>query len=155
MQNPNKPKELSTIVAKHRTVEAWAEIAIKEFQKALDKKKIHDTRFLFESFKNELRSSGGDVQSVILRFAMYGRFVDMGVGRGVKAYERKSNKANLIAAKRYGANVSYNRRQPRRWYNKTKVSQTLRLQEILIRDLGNEITTWIADSFKGEIDVNA
>src|SRR5690606_17737082 len=150
MQNPNKPD--LTNISKRQTVNAWALIAIKEFQKALDKKKISDTRFLFNSFKKELQSNGGDVQAVLIKFAMYGRFIDMGVGRGMKAYERKTNKVNLIAAKRYGANVSYSRRMPKRWYSKTKMAETLRLQEILIRDLGENITKWIDTEFQGEVN---
>lgn len=150
MNNNPQSKELEQI-AKRSTVEAWAEIAIKEFQKALEKKKIVDTRHLFNSFKKELRANGGDVHAVLLKLAMYGRYQDMGVGRGLKAYERKTNKANLIAAKRYGANVSYVGRQPIKWYNKVRFSQSLRLQEILIRDLGDDINKWVLASFEGEV----
>lgn len=150
MENNPQSKELDQI-AKRSTVEAWAAITIKEFQKALEKKKIIDTRHLFNSFIKELRANGGDVQAVLLKLAMYGRYQDMGVGRGMKAYERKTNKANLIAAKRYGANVSYVSRQPRKWYNKVRFSQTLRLQEILIRDLGDDINKWVLASFEGEV----
>lgn len=143
-------RELETI-SKRSTVEQWAKIAIKEFQKAIEKKKVFDTRHLFNSFKKELQASGGDVHAVLLKFAMRGRFRDMGVGRGMKAYERKTNKANLIAAKNYGANVAYSRRTPKRWYSKTKTAETYRLQEILIRDLGKDINSWIELSFKGEV----
>ena len=146
-----KQYELLDKIAKRGTVEAWAQIAIKEFQKALEKKKIVDTRYLFNSFKKELKQNGGDVQAVLLKLSMYGRYIDMGVGRGMKAYERKTNKANLIAAKRYGARVSYVSRQPRKWYNKVRVSQSLRLQEILIRDLGEDINKWMLASFEGEV----
>lgn len=150
MNNNPQSKELEQI-AKRSTVEAWARIAIIKFQKAIESKKIIDTRHLFNSFKKELRDNGGDVQAVLLKFAMYGRYRDMGVGRGMKAYERKTNKANLIAAKSYGANVSYVSRQPKRWYNKTRIRETLKLQEILIRDLGNDISKWVSTTFGGEV----
>jgi len=135
------------------TVEGWAHYAIVAFQEALDKKKIGVTRQLYNSFKRQLQGSGGDVQAVILKFFMYGRFRDMGVGRGMKAYERASNKANLIAAKRYGADVPHSRRQPKRWYSKTRWAQQLRLGELLARDMGEEITGWIAQESSGEITV--
>lgn len=144
-------KELD-LIAKRLVVDEWARITIKEFQKSIEKKKLVDTRHLLNSFTKELKSNGGDVNAVLLKFAMYGRYRDMGVGRGMKAYQRKTNKANLIAAKRYGANVSYVRRQPKRWFNKTRIRETLRLQEILIRDLGHDIRTWIADSFEGKVN---
>lgn len=142
-----------TRIAKPHTVEAWARYTIIEFQKALDRLKIGVTRKLFNSFKKELQVNNGDVHAVLLKFLMYGRFRDMGVGRGMKAYERKTNKANLIAAKRYGADVEYSRRQPKRWYSKTRWAQTMRLSEILIRDLGDDISHWITDSFEGEVTI--
>lgn len=148
------PKKNDLIeITKRRTVEEWARIAILEFQKSIEKKKIGVSRRLFNSFKKELQANGGDVQAVMIKFAMYGRYRDMGVGRGMKAYERKTNKSNLIAARRYGANVGYSRRMPKRWYSKTKMAQTLRLQEILIRDIGEDINRWIGSSFQGEVSV--
>lgn len=107
-------------------------------------KNIGVTGALFNSFKQELVANGGNVGAVILKFAMYGRFRDMGVGRGMKAYERKTNKVNMIAAKAYGTKVSYSRRQAKRWYPKVKTYESLRLQEILVRDLGVNIQSWIA-----------
>lgn len=138
--------DLTTIVPQ-RLVSEWARIAIERLQAALEKKKIGVTRELFNSFKRELENAGGDVGAVIIKFLMYGRFVDMGVGQGVKAYERKTNRANLVGARAYGADVSYNRRQPKRWYSKTKAHETLRLQELLIEDLGERIPAWIAEQW--------
>lgn len=148
----NKSNDIGSLVPK-RLVDEWARIAILEFQKSLDKKKIGVTGKLFNSFKRALEMSGGDVQATIIKFLMYGRFRDMGVGSGVKAYERKTNKANLIAAKRYGANVSYSRRQPKKWYNKPKYAQTMRLQELLVESMGDKIGNWIASEFGGELSL--
>lgn len=147
-------KELISIIPQ-KVVSEWAKYAIEAFQKSLQKKKIGITGALFNSFKSQLQNNGGDVGAVMLKFAMYGRFRDMGVGRGMKAYERKANKVNLIGAKRYGANVSYSRRQAKRWYPKVKTHETLRLQEILIRDLGFNIREWIASEWQGNIEVRS
>lgn len=138
--------DLTTIVPQ-RLVSEWARIAIERLQAALEKKKIGVTGELFNSFKRELENAGGDVGAVIIKFLMYGRFVDMGVGNGLKAYERKTNKANLVGARAYGANVSYKSRQPKRWYSKTKAAETWRLQELLIQDLGERIPAWIAEQW--------
>lgn len=126
-------------------VDSWARIAIERFRKELKKKKIYGSGNLYNSFEKQLEMSGTDVRAVYIRFALYGRFVDMGVGSGLKAYERKSNKAFLIAAKRYGADVEYVRRQPRRWFNKPKMAQIYRLREILERSLDHAIVTNIQD----------
>jgi len=142
-----------TKLVRRDTVDGWARIAIVEFQKSIEKKRIGVTRQLYNSFKKQLVAGGGDVKGVLLKFLMYGRFRDMGVGRGMKAWERATNKANLIAAKRYGADVPYSRRMAKRWYSKTKWAETLRLGELLARDLGEEITGWIAQETGGDVTV--
>ncbi|MGJ1295522.1 hypothetical protein ACR777_15050 [Sphingobacterium spiritivorum] len=145
-------RDLTKLIPYH-TVNDWAIYAIKEFQSELDRKKVNLTGALFNSFKKELRANQGNVEEVLIKFSMYGRFRDMGVGRGLKAYERKTNKSNLIAAKRYGANVSYVGRQPKRWYSKKKTAETYRLKEILIKDMGNDVVNWMAQEFQTEINL--
>lgn len=130
-----------------QTVSDWARYAVERFQEQLNKKKIGVTGALFRSFTRMLEMNGGDVGSVMIKFAMYGRFIDMGVGNGVKAYERKTNRANMVGARAYGANVSYVKRAPKKWYSKTKTAESLRLQEILMRDLGQKIPAWIGEQW--------
>ncbi|GGH28224.1 hypothetical protein FAZ19_19660 [Sphingobacterium alkalisoli] len=130
-----------------QTVSDWARYAVERFQEQLNKKKIGVTGALFRSFTRMLEMNGGDVGAVMIKFAMYGRFIDMGVGNGVKAYERKTNRANTVGARAYGANVSYVSRAPKKWYSKTKTAESLRLQEILMRDLGQKIPAWIGEQW--------
>ncbi len=124
-----------------KEINQWASIAIERLQKEIRKKKIGVTDNLYRSFEKEVQKSGGNVQAVFIRFAMYGRFRDMGVGNGMKAFERKSNKKNLIASKRYGADVTYSRRQPKRWFNKPKMAQIYKLREILAKSMGDAVVT--------------
>ena len=145
--------KLTDVVAPYKVVSDWAMYAISALQEELEKKKVRLTGALFNSFKKELRAAGGDVQAVLIKFAMYGRFRDMGVGNGLKAYERKTNKMNLIGAKRYGAKVRYVGRQPKRWYPKRKTAETYRLSEILVEQMGVDITRWIADEFGSEMQI--
>lgn len=152
--NDNK-QDLNTVIAPYRVVNDWAKYAIQALQEELDKKKIRITGALFNSFKKELRASQGNVQEVLIKFAMYGRFRDMGVGRGLKAYERRTNKMNLIGAKRYGANVDYIGRQPKRWYPKRKMREIHRLSEILADEMGEEVVNWMAGEFAGDVSVKA
>jgi len=66
---------------------AWAQITIKRLRKKIDRIKIgqHSSGELFRSFQyNVLASSGWDVQKFEFAFKFYGKFVDMGVGRGTK-----------------------------------------------------------------------
>lgn len=136
-----------TKLVPEKLVADWARIAIERLQEALSKKKIGITQDLFNSFKRELVSNNGDIGAVLIKFLMYGRFVDMGVGQGMKAYERKTNRANFIAAKAYEADVSYTKRQAKRWYSKTKTAESFRLQELLMEELGERIPAWIGEQW--------
>ena len=67
------------------TIEAWAEIVIKIWEDKLRKRKIIHTGELFNSFVYHIyANAGGDPERIIFAFNYYGRFVDMGVGKGVK-----------------------------------------------------------------------
>lgn len=131
----------------------WAEITIERWKSAIKDKGIGVTQSLINSFKHELSISGNDVKVVTLRFNFYGRFRDMGVGRGLKAYERGTNKRNLIGAKRYGANVAYIGRQPKKWYNKVKQAETYRLGELLATAEGKRLIQNIEADFSNTITV--
>ncbi len=134
-------------------IDQWARYTIERLQRSLKQKKIGKTGKLIRSFARELKRAGGNVQEVFIRFAMYGRLRDMGVGRGVRAYERKTNRENLIAAKAYGTNVSYSRRQPKRWLNKVKMSQIYKLREILAENMAGDVSAHISEEMDQQISV--
>lgn len=127
-------------------VDGWAKYTIAKWKAELTKKKIGITHELEKSFTNSVTRKGAEIAEVILKFKMYGRFVDMGVGNGIKAYERGENRKSKSAAKRYGANLSYNSRTSKRWINKIKVSQTYRLTELL----GEKASTAIIENFNNK-----
>lgn len=144
-------KELHDKINMRGLIDDWARIAIDRYKKEIAKKNIGVSGALSRSFQKEITVSGGDVKAVYIRFLMYGRFRDMGVGRGLKAYERKINKEFLIAAKTYGANVEYVRRQPKRWFNKPKMAQIYKLREILAKELDHAVVTNIQDFFSDDM----
>jgi hypothetical protein len=112
-------------------VDAWSRYTIEAWRKELRKKKIGVTDELYRSFSHQLQRDGEALMGVMLKFKFYGRLRDMGVGKGLKAYERGSNKMNLNANKRYGTDLSAVSRKPARWFNKRKANQVHRLREIL------------------------
>lgn len=98
------------------TVEAWAEIVIKEWRNKIIAMDILDSYRLGDSLAHHIISSaGGDAQRIEFAFNYYGKFIDMGVGNGVK-YEYRGDSD----------------REPREWYLKTLYYHTKRLQEILV-----------------------
>lgn len=73
------------------TVEAWADIVIKEWLNAMEALRVVDTYTLIESLKSKiLVDSAGDPYRIHFAFEWYGRMVDYGVGKGVTLEERDS-----------------------------------------------------------------
>lgn len=129
----------STIGLKEK-LDKWGKITIKVWQDTMRKNGIGVTGELAESFQEKVQQQQNDVMGIALKFKMYGRFRDMQVHKGVKAYERNQNNANRTAARRYGANVNYSNSAKKRWYNKPKMSQIYKMREILGIDLGQGIS---------------
>lgn len=71
------------------TVEAWAEITIKEWLKKIKAMGIGSSGQLLNSFYHHINTSAdGKPQYVNFAFEYYGRFVDWGVGKGVTIENR-------------------------------------------------------------------
>lgn len=132
----------------------WAKVTIEVWQKELKKRKIGITDELYNSFKSEVQKSQSELIAILLKFKLYGVFRDMGVGRGLKAYERLTNKANATAVKQYGSDLRYNKRTPKRWLNKKKMGQIYRLRELLAERMNTVVSENIRDQFASQPDYN-
>lgn len=142
----NRSTDLHNKIELKGMIDSWSRIFVTKLQDELKKKKIVDTGSLMRSIQRQLQQSNDGWHGVIIKFHMYGRFVDMGVGNGLRAHERQYNKPNMDAVKRYGANLEYVSRKPRRWFNKRKMAEIYRLRELLQRDLENAVV----QKFKSE-----
>ena len=99
------------------TVQAWADIVIKNWRHKIVELDIGVTGALYDSFVHEIISaSGGNPEKIDFAFSYYGRFVDMGVGRGV--YVGNSGDVQT-------------RRKAKKWYGRTFFSETAKLRELL------------------------
>jgi hypothetical protein len=97
------------------TVERWADIVIERWERKIERLKIGHSGKLSESFYHHVKTqANGDPEFIVFTFEYYGKFVDMGVGRGVKI-----------------ADVESSNRRPKSWYSKTFFSQLEKLKEIL------------------------
>jgi len=121
-------------------LEKWGQITIKNWKEVIAAKKIGKNRDLDKSFESKVQGEQAAVLGLSLKFLMYGRYRDMNVHKGIKAYERNQNNANRIGATRYEANVGYVKGPAGRWYNKPKMAQIHRMREILGIDLGNAVS---------------
>ena len=117
------------------TVEAWAEITIKNWLENIKKENIGDTGKLAKSFVEHVVSgSGGDVGLVEFTFAYYGKMVDMGVGKGTTLALRGDKTA-----------IKLQGRHAKKWFSKELWHQVQRLRELLAEKYGHEMKTSILE----------
>jgi hypothetical protein len=129
MSNPNTNLQL--------TVEAWADIVIDNWLDNLAKLRIGYYFQLESNLHYNIFSGGHNLPSAVeFSFPLYGRFVDMGVGRGVKLEDVKSTD---------------NSRRPKKWYSKTFYSETLKLSQILSQKYARMGTLAIKEQIEGRI----
>jgi hypothetical protein len=121
------------------TVIAWADFTIKAWREKMDKLIVGQSRDLENSFTRMLKLDKDGTGSVIFNFNFYGRFVDMGVGKGVNAGE-KGDRTNLRNAMVKGRSKLTRglftemyglKRVPKKWYNKTLANRQHVLAELL------------------------
>jgi len=98
------------------TAEAWAEIVVEKWKDRIDKMGVgsgNSDSELYSSFEHEvIANSNGNLQRIDFAFNYYGKFIDMGVRKGVTL-----NDADQL--------------NPKPWYSVVWYSQYKRLVEIL------------------------
>ena len=120
------------------TIEAWADIVMDNWLDKIDKLKIGLSWQLEDSLRNELiGNAGGIPERVEFTFNYYGKFVDMGVGKGVTIDMVKDR--------------SDHRRRPKKWYSATMYAEIIKLREILAKKYGRIAAITIIEN----IDDNA
>jgi hypothetical protein len=131
----------------HKVISDWARYTIERLQKSIDKKHIGVTGSLRYSLLYQLAAlANGGVESVKLEFNYYGKFLDMGVGRGQKIESVKSNREvyNLVGGGR----------KPKKWFSKTLWGEVAALTELLSVKYGDQGTRMIKESIQQIIPIN-
>lgn len=97
------------------TIEAWANIVIERWEQKIERLKIGSTGQLVKSFQQHVQThANGDPELITFTFEYYGKFVDMGVGRGVTVHQSE-----------------FTGRRAKPWYSKVFFSQLEKLKDIL------------------------
>ena len=123
-----------TKLSEREIAEAWAKITIIKWKRKLAINRIGDSGTLLKSFKyNVLASAQGNVLKISLLFEYYGRFVDMGVGKGIKIGDVKES----ITSRKISGKMLGNRRRPKKWYSKTFHAEVMKLSEIFAKEYGH------------------
>ena len=93
----------------------WAEITIQRWEEKIAALNIHQTGELLRSFTAQVvNDAKGNPEKVLFTFLYYGKFSDMGVGKGVKI-----------------ADVGRTRRKQKEWYSKSFYTEVQKLSRIM------------------------
>lgn len=115
------------------TVEAWAEIVIKEWEKKIEALKIGVSYQLVDSFYQHVYvNANGDPSRIEFAFNYYGKMVDYGVGNHVNLYDRDA----LIAS-------GETSRRPKPWYSDTFYKQLEVLRHLIGEKTAKKIENMI------------
>ena len=99
---------------------AWADIVIERWQKRMAEFDVGDTGALVKSFQAQVTAdSNGDPAKVTFAFLYYGRFPDMGVGRGVTL-----------------SDVPSPTRHVKPWYSQTFMNEVVKLGRMMASKYG-------------------
>jgi hypothetical protein len=112
--------------------EAWLKFSIEKFQANLKRLRIGSTQDLYNSLQGELVSAaGGDELKLRLSYAVYGMFVDMGVGRGMGAGVTKAQGEDYARLRNKRGQLHQHERRAKRWYSRQMGRETHRLSELV------------------------
>jgi hypothetical protein len=136
-----------TKLSEREIAEAWAKITIIKWKKKLASNRIGDTGSLLRSFKYDvLASAQGNVLKITLLFEYYGRFVDMGVGKGIKIGDVKES----AASRKLSGKMLGNRRRPKKWYSRTFHAEVMKLSEIFAKEYGHRGVVAITENLSDQ-----
>lgn len=136
------------------TVEKWLEFTLDDLRANIRRLNINDTGHLLASVEGHLvAAAGGDVQKLSIAYAAYGKFVDMGVGRGMGAGVRKRDSDYARIRDERGQLHKFSRK-PRPFSSKLIGRQSFRLSVLLSDYFGNTITANIQDALPAQITLN-
>lgn len=130
-------------------IDKWLDITIDRLHMALDEHEIGKLDGnLWKSIMGEVVASGGNVQSVIVKFLQYGRFVDMGVGRGMTTGSRRELGDKFFKKRNAGGQLHKHLRKAKPWYSRTKQREIGRLREIMATKLSKQTIGEVEEAIK-------
>lgn len=142
------------------TLQQWMNITIAELRKSLIEKRVREySGDLYRSFKGQVYYGGdGMPNKVSIGFMFHGRFIDMGVGRGVKMENVKTNlqewRALTKGERAAGRKAGQEPRKPKKWYSPTIYREYQRAAEILATKYGIEIPARFESFMTQEIKID-
>lgn len=104
------------------TIEAWADIVIKEWMKKIKALEIIDTSQLLNSFRHTIHTAAdGDPRYILFAYEHYGKMIEYGVGNGVTLENRPEKSA-----------AGLTKRKPKRWFSEVLKNELAVLRNLLL-----------------------
>jgi hypothetical protein len=133
--------------------EAWAVIVLDRWVQALQKYKIGVTGALMKSFEKEIKKANGNVDAVIFKFLNYGRFDDMGVGRGTDLNGRVLNRKFDRYRDASGHMQGTLARKKKPWYTKNFYREVAKLRGLYQQEYGEQLLQIMESRLSGTINL--
>jgi hypothetical protein len=128
-------------LSRNKVIEDWARYTAERLQKSQEKKGVGKSGDLKYSTVYSTHGSP-DISRVDHSFNFYGKFIDMGVGKGQKIEDVKAN-ADLRAVTKIG-------RKPKKWLGKAYYAEVTELTDLLLQHDAQFLTTQIKNTFEGK-----
>ncbi|MBO0360747.1 hypothetical protein J0X19_22490 [Hymenobacter sp. BT186] len=127
----------------------WLDFTIESFVENMRKLRIQDTGTLMASFKKQVIGSAEGRLQLQLSYALYGKFIDMGVGRGMgQGVRRGDDGYDRIRTSR--GRLRRKERKARKWYSREMAYQTKRLAELMSELHGTVLISSVSDALPAQ-----
>lgn len=131
----------------------WAKYTVHHLYDALNEYDINISGPLFRSIERELVRNGGHIERVLIKFFQYGRFLDIGVGRGVSI--GAAGTSAFSAARNDNGSLKKYRRKPKKWFSKSYYADVQRFKEIFAKKFAADIPIQLSTALTARVDIAA
>jgi hypothetical protein len=141
------------VATQHETVEQWLAFTLSNLRERIRQFKAVDTGALLASVQGFLvTAAGGDVARLRIAYALYGQYVDMGVGWGMGASVRRAN-SDYARIRDERGRLHEHKRQARPFSSKEIGRQSVRLGVLLSEYYGETTIASITDALPGTVNI--
>ncbi|HRH57396.1 MAG TPA: hypothetical protein PLS10_07075 [Chitinophagales bacterium] len=132
MQNGNVPDRTKIDYTPYEELaRQWTNITVLRLKSSVQKKNIGATGKLLSSFMSSVNVGNGEYIKILISYLYYGKFVDMGVGKGV-------DMATALRGSKF-------KRKRKVWYSKTIGQEVTKLSFFMARKAGSQAANILLD----------
>lgn len=127
----------------------WLDYTVESFIRNMRQLRIRQTGALMASFKKQVIGAASGRLQLQLSYALYDKFVDMGVGRGMGQGVRRGDDGYDRIRNTRGQ-LKRRERKAKKWLGKTLAYQTKRLAELMSELHGTILISQISDALPAQ-----